>query len=179
MPTDFLCIIIIIIIVIFNFIIITIIIIIIIIILSCRYHHSDSHADHVTISINEAETYRGVFILYNTHLLVRFSKSPKICPRILCIIIIVVVDIVIIVIIIIFIISVIFIIIINTIIIVINNVINPCGFLWYIYPYSSYNYKGWVRISIRWIHERYPIPRFNGRAIGCLLWMFVRKFTAL
>ena len=42
------------------------------------------------------------------------------------------------------------------------------------------NYRNWGRISIRcWIHKRHPIPRPNGRAMGCLLWIFVKKLTML
>ena len=48
--------------------------------------------------------------------------------------------------------------------------------------YINY-YRNWGRISslwIRcWIHKRHHIPRPNGRAIGCLLWIFVRKLTTL
>ena len=45
--------------------------------------------------------------------------------------------------------------------------------------YINY-YSNWGRISIKcWIHKRYPIPRPNGRAMACLLWMFVRKWTTL
>ena len=40
--------------------------------------------------------------------------------------------------------------------------------------------RNWRRISNRcWIHKRHPIPHPNGQAMGCLLWMFVRKLTAL
>ena len=40
--------------------------------------------------------------------------------------------------------------------------------------YHMNNYRN--RISIRWwIHKRHPIPRPNGRAMGCLLWIFVKK----
>ena len=46
--------------------------------------------------------------------------------------------------------------------------------------YFINNYRTWCRISIRcWIHKRHTIPRPNGRAMGCLLWIFVRKLTAL
>ena len=42
------------------------------------------------------------------------------------------------------------------------------------------NCRNWGRIWIRfWIHKRNPIPRPNGRAIGSLLRIFVRKVTAL
>ena len=42
------------------------------------------------------------------------------------------------------------------------------------------NCRNWDIISIRcWIHKRHPIPRPNGRAMGCLLWIFVIKLTAL
>ena len=42
------------------------------------------------------------------------------------------------------------------------------------------NCRKWGRISIRsWIHKTHPIPRPNGWAMGCLLWIFVRKLTAL
>ena len=46
--------------------------------------------------------------------------------------------------------------------------------------YYINNYRIWGRILIRcWIHWRHPISRPNGRATGCLLWIFVRKLTAL
>ena len=46
--------------------------------------------------------------------------------------------------------------------------------------YNINNYRNWCRISIRcWDYKRHPIPRPNGRAMGCLLWIFVRKLTAL
>ena len=52
---------------------------------------------------------------------------------------------------------------------VINNVVRYC----------INNYSNWVRISIKcWFHKRHPIPRPNGRAMGCLLRIFVRKLTA-
>ena len=36
------------------------------------------------------------------------------------------------------------------------------------------------RISIRcWIHKRHPTSHPNRWAMGCLLWMFMRKLTAL
>ena len=42
------------------------------------------------------------------------------------------------------------------------------------------NQKNWGRISIRcWIHKTQPIPRPNGRAMGCILWILVRKLTKL
>ena len=42
------------------------------------------------------------------------------------------------------------------------------------------DYRNWSRISIRcWNHKRHPIPCPNGRAVGCILWIFVRKLTAL
>ena len=42
------------------------------------------------------------------------------------------------------------------------------------------NCRNWDMISIRcWIHKRHPIPRLNGRAMGCLLWIFVIKLTTL
>ena len=45
--------------------------------------------------------------------------------------------------------------------------------------YHINNFSNWVRTSIRcWIHKRRPIPRPNGLAMGCLLWIFVRKLTA-
>ena len=38
----------------------------------------------------------------------------------------------------------------------------------------------WGTISIKcWIHKRHPIPRPLGRDMGCLLWIFLRKLTAL
>ena len=41
------------------------------------------------------------------------------------------------------------------------------------------NFTNWGRILIRcWIHKRHPTPRPNGRAMGCLLWIIVRKLTA-
>ena len=46
--------------------------------------------------------------------------------------------------------------------------------------YYMNNQKNWGRISIRcWIHKIHPIPRPNGRAMGCILLIFVRKLTAL
>ena len=45
--------------------------------------------------------------------------------------------------------------------------------------YCINNYGNSDRISIRcWFHKRHPIPHPNGRAMGCLLWIFVRKLTA-
>ena len=42
------------------------------------------------------------------------------------------------------------------------------------------NCRNWDMISIRcWIHKIHPIPRLNGRVMGCLLWIFVIKLTAL
>ena len=42
------------------------------------------------------------------------------------------------------------------------------------------NYRNWSRLRIRrWTHKRHPIPSPNGRVLGCLLWIFVRKLTAL
>ena len=42
------------------------------------------------------------------------------------------------------------------------------------------DYRNWSRTSIRcWDHKTHPIPRPNGRAMGCILWIFVRKPTAL
>ena len=42
------------------------------------------------------------------------------------------------------------------------------------------NCRNWDIISIRcWIHKRHPILRPNGRVMGCLLWIFVIKLTAL
>ena len=46
--------------------------------------------------------------------------------------------------------------------------------------YYKNDYRSWGKISFRcWIHKRHPIPRPNGRAMVCLLWIFVRKLTAL
>ena len=46
--------------------------------------------------------------------------------------------------------------------------------------YYMNNYRNWDRISTRCgFHIRHPISRANGRAMGCLLWIFVRKLTAL
>ena len=40
--------------------------------------------------------------------------------------------------------------------------------------YNINNYRNWGRISVRcWIHKRHPIPRPNGRAMGCILWLSV------
>ena len=42
------------------------------------------------------------------------------------------------------------------------------------------NYKNWGRISIRcWLKKRHPIPRPYGRAMRCLLWIFVKKFNCV
>ena len=42
------------------------------------------------------------------------------------------------------------------------------------------NCRNWDIISIGcWIHKRHPISHPSGRAIGCLLWIFVIKLTAL
>ena len=42
--------------------------------------------------------------------------------------------------------------------------------------YCINNYRNWGRISTRcWIH----IPCPNGRAMGCLLWLFMRRLTVL
>ena len=46
--------------------------------------------------------------------------------------------------------------------------------------YCMNNYRNSGRLSIRcWTHKRHPIARPNGRAMGCLLWIFVRKITAI
>ena len=46
--------------------------------------------------------------------------------------------------------------------------------------YYINNYRNWSRMSIRCrIHKRHHITRPNGRAMGCLLWIFMRKLTAL
>ena len=43
--------------------------------------------------------------------------------------------------------------------------------------YYINNYRNRGRISIRcWIHKRHSIPRPNGRAMCCLLWIFVRNW---
>ena len=45
--------------------------------------------------------------------------------------------------------------------------------------YYINNHRKWGRISIRcWIYTRHVIPRPNGWAMECLLWIFVRKLTA-
>ena len=42
------------------------------------------------------------------------------------------------------------------------------------------DYRNWDRKSIKCsIHKRHPIPRPNGRAMGCLLWIFGRRLTVL
>ena len=42
--------------------------------------------------------------------------------------------------------------------------------------YCINNCRNWGRISIRiWIHKRRPITRPDGRAMGCLLLIFLRK----
>ena len=49
-----------------------------------------------------------------------------------------------------------------------------------IVSYYIKDYRNWRRISNRcWINKRHPTPRPNGRAMGCLLWIFVRKLTTL
>ena len=46
--------------------------------------------------------------------------------------------------------------------------------------YYINNYRNWCRILIGcWIHKRHPIAHPNRWAMGCLLWIFVRKFTTL
>ena len=46
--------------------------------------------------------------------------------------------------------------------------------------YCIYHCRNWGRISIRgWTNKRHPIPRPNGRAMGCLSWIFLKKLTAL
>ena len=46
--------------------------------------------------------------------------------------------------------------------------------------YYINDYRNWGRISIRCcIYIRHPIPRPNGRAMVCLLWIFMRKLTTL
>ena len=46
--------------------------------------------------------------------------------------------------------------------------------------YYINNCRNCGRISIRcWTHQRHPIPCPRGRAIGCLLWIFVGKLNAL
>ena len=40
------------------------------------------------------------------------------------------------------------------------------------------NHRNWGKISIKCCSpKRHPIARPNGRTMGCLLWMFVRKLT--
>ena len=42
--------------------------------------------------------------------------------------------------------------------------------------YYINNYRNWGRISTRyWIHRRHTIPRPNGWAVECLLWIFLEK----
>ena len=42
--------------------------------------------------------------------------------------------------------------------------------------YYINDYRNWGRISIRWwMYKRQPIPRSYGRAMGCLLLIFLRK----
>ena len=49
-----------------------------------------------------------------------------------------------------------------------------------IVSYCINNCSNSGRISIKClIHKRHPIPRPNGRVMGCHLWTFFRKFTAL
>ena len=46
--------------------------------------------------------------------------------------------------------------------------------------YYIYNNRDWGTISIRcWIHKRHSIPRPNGRAMGSLLWRFVKKLKEI
>ena len=46
--------------------------------------------------------------------------------------------------------------------------------------YYINNHRNWGRISIRcWTHKKHPIPPPNRRAMGCPLWIFMRKLTAL
>ena len=46
--------------------------------------------------------------------------------------------------------------------------------------YYINDYRNWDRTLIScWIHKRHPIPRPKRRAMGCLLWIFVRKLTTL
>ena len=65
----------------------------------------------------------------------------------------------------------------------IHTVLLWIGVLWVTRPnivrYFINNYRNWGRISIIcWIYKRHTIPRPNGRAMGWLLWIFVRKLTA-
>ena len=49
-----------------------------------------------------------------------------------------------------------------------------------IVTYCLNSCRDWGRKSIKcWIQNRHPIPRPNGRAMGCRLWTFVRKLTGL
>ena len=49
-----------------------------------------------------------------------------------------------------------------------------------IIQYCINNCRNWSRISIRWwTHIKHPIPHHNGWALGCLLWIFMRKLTVL
>ena len=49
-----------------------------------------------------------------------------------------------------------------------------------IITYYINNYINWSKISIRcWLRKRHNIPRPNRQAMGCLLWIFVRKLTTL
>ena len=46
--------------------------------------------------------------------------------------------------------------------------------------YYINNYRNWGRIWIGcWNHKRHSRARRNGRAMGCLLWIFLRKLTTL
>ena len=45
---------------------------------------------------------------------------------------------------------------------------------------SICNYRNWDRVSVRcWNHRKHHISHPNARAMGCLLWVFVRKLTTI
>ena len=48
--------------------------------------------------------------------------------------------------------------------------------IWYCLHHCSNCNRIYVRV---WVHERHPIPRPNGWAMGCLLWEFGRNLTVL
>ena len=57
-----------------------------------------------------------------------------------------------------------------------NAVVTRSNITWY----DTHHCRNWGRILIRgWTHKRHPIPRPDGRAMGCHSWIFWRKLTAL
>ena len=52
--------------------------------------------------------------------------------------------------------------------------------LWSCAKLSICDYLNWDRISVRCLtHRKHPMSQLNARAMGCLLWIFAEKMTAI